>query len=263
MIPKLEKFNPAKGLKRMFAEMKTYVELIKSVMKMTVVALVVYIVISSEIEKIITLSYRQPAAIAMVIGGFLAKCTFAVAPVFFAIAVLDLLYQRWQFSKDQRMTKDEVKREHKDSEGDPQHKQARQSAHQEILNDNMVQSVRKADAVVTNPTHIACALKYDPDEENAPRLIAKGQGWLADQIKQVAKEEDIPIVRDKSLARALYEMQLDEQISEDMFDAVAEVLRWVEMIARSRGEVPAWVQDGDPGQGGQGGAPAGPKSYYG
>ena len=104
-----------------------------------------------------------------------------------------------------------------------------------------LQKVRKANVIVTNPDHIACALRYDPESEDAPRLLGKGTGYLAEKIKEIAREEDIPIVRDVSLAHALYTMEEDQQIPEELFDAVAEVLKWVEAVMRAQGETALWL----------------------
>src|SRR5690606_33010756 len=104
------------------------------------------------------------------------------------------------------------------------------------------QDVRTADVVVVNPTHVACALRYDPDREGAPRLVGKGTGYVAERIRAIAREEDIPVMRDVSLARTLYELSIDTQVPEELFEAVAEVLRWVETVAESKGQLPKWAK---------------------
>lgn len=242
MQPKLEKINPISGFKKIFASKRTYVELIKSTLKVTVVGLLAWNVIRQELGAIVALPRGGPDAAMVLTGQLLKRTAMHVLLFVVALAVLDLFYQRWDFANNQKMTKDEVKREHKDQEGDPQHKAERQRVHEEINTNMMLEQVRKADVVVVNPTHLACALRYDPDEESAPRLVAKGAGHLAARIRQIAKEEDIPVLRDVSLARALHTLQVDEQIDEDLYDAVAEVLRWVEQVAASRGQLPGWVK---------------------
>ena len=246
MQPKLEKLNPLSGFKKIFASKKTYVELIKSTLKVVVVGLLGWHVIAGELGNIVALP-RGGVDAAMVLTADLCRRVAGHTLIFILfLAALDFVYQKWDFAQQQKMTKEEVKREFKDQEGDPQHKAQRQRLHEEINTNQMLEQVRKADVVVVNPTHLACALRYDPDEEAAPRLVAKGAGHLAARIRAIAKEEDIPILRDVSLARALHSLQLDEQIDEDLYDAVAEVLRWVEQVAASRGQLPGWVPNPDP-----------------
>src|SRR5436853_7544977 len=139
------------------------------------------------------------------------------------IAVLDFFYQRWQFSKSHRMSREQVKQEYKEQEGNPEAKHQRKHLHQEMATQSMLHKVRKANVIVTNPDHIACAIRYDPDSEDAPRLLGTGTGYLAEKLKEIAREEDIPVVRDITLAHALYAMEEDQQVPEELFDAVAEV----------------------------------------
>ncbi len=174
---------------------------------------------------------------------FLEMTAWAVAG-FISIGCLDLLYQRFQFGKDQRMTKEEVRREHKDQEGDPQMKFRRKQARQELMQQKMLAGLNRdgADAVVVNPTHIACALRYDPERENVPRLVAKGNGLLAERIREIAREKKIPIQRQVGLARTLYEHDLYREIPKDLYEAVGAVFRWVAEEAGERGEQAAWEQ---------------------
>ncbi|MEM7624472.1 MAG: EscU/YscU/HrcU family type III secretion system export apparatus switch protein [Planctomycetota bacterium] len=242
MQPKLEKLNPLSGVKKIFASKKTYVELVKSTLKVVVVGLLAWNVIGGELGAIVALPRGGPEAAAALTADLTRRIAGHTLIFVLFLAALDFLYQKWDFAQNQKMTKEEVKREFKDQEGDPQHKAQRQRLHEEINTNLMLEQVRKADVIVVNPTHLACALRYDPDEESAPRLVAKGAGHLAARIREIAKEEDIPILRDVSLARALHSLQLDEQIDEDLYDAVAEVLRWVEQVAASRGQLPGWIQ---------------------
>ena len=141
-----------------------------------------------------------------------------------ALAILDFLYQKWRYLKDQRMTKDEVKREYKDAEGDPHAKQQRDRLHKEIVEHNMVESVSLADVLVVNPTHLAVALHYDDDAANAPEITAKGSEHLARRMIEVAEQAGVPVVRDVPLARALFQLELGDEIPEALYDAVAVVL---------------------------------------
>lgn len=243
--PSLKKLNPISGLKKMFFSLSTYVELLKGIAKLTVIFLIVWNIIQQEIATILMLGMLPLEAVVAQSVRIIGRCVMYIIMFFAAIAVLDLFYQRWQYAKNMRMSKEQVKQEYKQQEGDPTNKSARKRLHQEILRDAMVLSTAKADVVVTNPTHIACALRYDPDEEASPRLVAKGNGYIAEQIKQVAKDNDIPIVRDVGLARALQELELDTEVPEELYDGVAEILKWVEMVAMSQGETPKWLRDSD------------------
>lgn len=249
--PKLSKLNPLAGLKRIFMSLPPYVELIKAVIKIMVVGVLCWQVIQANLREIVLVGRQPLHGAALLAGTIIGQCLQRGILFFVGLAVLDFAYQRWQFSKNQRMTKEEVKREYKEQEGDPHHKHARKHLHQEILEGQMLENVRKADVVVTNPDHYACALRYDPDEEGAPRLIGKGKNHLAEKIKEIARQQDIPIVQNVGLARALYQLEVDDLIPEELYETVAEILRWVEEVARSKGEIPAWVKK--PEEGGKAG----------
>jgi flagellar biosynthetic protein FlhB len=241
--PKLNKLNPIAGIKRMFFSLPPYIELIKGALKLTIVGLLCWQVIAACWREIAMVSTQPPAAMLPLMKMILTKCVIRVVVFFLALSVLDFAYQKWQFLRNQRMSKEEVKREYKEQEGDPTHKAARQRMHEEIAQGNMLQSVSTADAVIVNPDHIACAIRFDPDKEDAPRLLGKGRGYLAEKIKEIARREGIPIIRNIPLAQSLNELEIDDLIPEDLFEAVAEVLRWVELVLRERGELPAWANE--------------------
>jgi len=249
LTPKLDKFNPVNGIKRMFFSMQTYVELLKSSVKIFVVGFICWKVVSGELRNVILSSDRGAAEIAARTSAIAGKCLTRVVLFFLLMAIIDFFYQRWQYNKKLRMSREEVKQEYKEQEGDPHHKAERHRQHQQLATQAMLHKVRKADVIVTNPDHIACALRYDPGSEDSPRLLGKGKGYLAEKIKEIAKEEDLPVVRDISLAHALYEMEEDEQIPEELFEAVAEVLRWVEQVLKAQGEMPTWLQPQPPKEG--------------
>jgi flagellar biosynthetic protein FlhB len=247
--PKFTKFNPINGFKRMFFSIQAYVELAKSTAKVLIVGYLFYQVIKGEMPAILRLSGQPPQVVAreaLRIGG---KGMTRAVLFYMGIAVLDFFYQRWQHAKNLRMSREQVKQEYKEQEGNPEAKSHRKHLHQEILTQSMLHKARKASVIVTNPDHIACALRYDPDNEDAPRLLGKGTGYLAEKLKEIAREEDIPIVRDITLAHALYKMEEDDQIPEELFDAVAEVLKWVEVVLRAQGDVPLWLQPREPKEG--------------
>lgn len=240
--PKLTKFNPATGIKRMFFSVQAYVELLKSAAKIIVVGFIFYQVIRGELPTILRLGTQPPEVIARQALRIAGKGLTRAVLFYMGIAVLDFFYQRWQHGKNLRMTREQVKQEYKEQEGNPESKSHRKQLHQEILTQSMLHKARKANVIVTNPDHIACALRYDPGSEDSPRLLGKGTGYLAEKLKEIAREEDIPVVRDISLAHALYELEEEDQIPEELFDAVAEVLKWVEVVLRARGEVPVWLE---------------------
>lgn len=245
LVPKLERMNPIAGLKRMFFSMDAWIELAKSVLKLAVVGGIAYAVIDRNLGLLLTSLRVPPLQGAVVVGGVIAQlATWVVAGVL-SLGLLDLFYQRWKHEKDLRMTKQEVKDEYKDQEGDPQHKAKRRRAHRQMVEQGIVQQVQKAHMVVTNPTHYACALRYDPDEDGAPRLLVKGQDHLAFRIIEMAKELKIPIVRNISLAHALYELEEDEEVPEELYDAAAELMRSLQELAHAEGRLMPWEGEGE------------------
>lgn len=154
--------------------------------------------------------------------------------VFILIAVADIALQRKEFAKNLKMTKDEVKREYKEDEGDPLIKGQRKQLHQEMAMSDVGQQVKKSDVVVTNPTHLAVAVKYDTEEMAAPEIMAKGQRLYAQMIREMAEEAEIPIVRNVSLAWALIELEVGDEVPEDLYQAVAEILAFVYRLKAER-----------------------------
>lgn len=165
------------------------------------------------------------------IGEAVGELLLMASGAFAVIAALDYLYQKYKWTQDHMMSMDEVKREYKESEGDPMVKSQRKQLHRELMNQNTVSNVRKAKVLVTNPTHYAVALDYDKDKTPLPVILAKGEGALAQRMIEVAKEEGIPIMRNVPLARALYaEGTENAYIPRDLIGPVAEVLRWVQSL---------------------------------
>ena len=225
--PKLSKLNPINGVKRIFSA-NSLVELLKSIAK---IGVIIYMVISTLKDKynVITLLFQMP-----LMQGVGLSCQLAVdlglkcAIVYLLIAVVDLVYQKRKFKKDQMMTKQEVKDEYKQSEGDPQIKGKIRQKMREVSQRRMMQDIPKADVVITNPTHYAVAVRYDSEQEAAPVVLAKGEDYLAQKIKEVAKENKVEIVENKPLARMLYHnVEIGEQIPPELYQAVAEVLAMV------------------------------------
>ena len=225
--PKFSKLNPLKGFKRFFSA-NSIVELIKSLGKLAVVGYVAYSYLKDRLGQVFILydmSLNQAIAL---IGEIVTDLGVRIAAVYMVIAFLDFAYQKWKYKEDMKMTKQEVKDEYKNQEGDPQVKSKQKQRMREASMRRMMQQLPEADVVITNPTHYAVAIKYDPDKYDAPYVLAKGENYLAQRIKDIAKENDIEIVENKPLARMLYaNVEVGELIPPELYQAVAEVLAFV------------------------------------
>lgn len=225
--PDLNKLNPAEGFKQKFLKSRAYLELGKTVLKSIITFVVVAWILYAEIPNIVLLSEQPVGAVTAYTFTLILRIGFYVGLLFLGLAIGDFFLQRFLFVNQMKMSKQEVKQEYKESEGDPLIKWMRRSMHREILAQSSVAAVKTADVVVVNPTHVAVALKYDRGAMGAPTVVAKGADLLAKQIREIAKKADVPMMRDIPLARALYEIDLDAEIPEELFETVAEVLRWV------------------------------------
>lgn len=225
--PKFSKLNPIKGFKKVFS-VNAVVELIKSLAK---IGLIIYICYSYLKDKagLLFVLYDMPLLQALqLIGETVIDLGIRIAIVYMAIALADFIYQKVKFSKDMRMTKQEIKDEYKQQEGDPQIKGKIRQKMREVSQRRMMQSLPEADVVITNPTHYAVAIKYDPEKFDAPYVIAKGENYLAQKIKDVARENQIEIVENKPLARMLYaNVEIGQLVPPELYQAVAEVLAFV------------------------------------
>lgn len=230
LMPQLSRVSPIKGIGRLFSK-QSLVELFKSIAKLTLVGLIVYWTVKGEMAGFVSLGDMEVASIASYILRVILKIFFRASLAMIFLAVLDYAFQRWQFEQKLKMTKQEVKEELKQSEGDPLIKSRIRRVQQEMARRRMMQEVPKADVIVTNPVHLALALRYDSGVMNAPLVVAKGAGALAEKIKALAKEHHIPIVEDKELARRLYEVvEIGREIPSAFYHAVAEVLTYVYKI---------------------------------
>lgn len=222
--PKASKISPLNGFKRMFS-FKQLFELIKAIAMMTILAIVVWTTVKKQVYVIYTFYDISLYTAIVRTGQIIIDLGIKVSMVFLIIGVIDLIYQRQKFKNDNMMTKQEIKDEYKDSEGDPQVKGMIRRRMNEISRRRMMQQLPEADVVITNPTHFAVALKYDPESGKAPIVIAKGADYLAFQIKDKAKEYNIEIVENKPLARILYHnIDIGEEIPPELYVAVAEIL---------------------------------------
>lgn len=227
MKPKFEKLNPIKGFKKLFS-VDRLIELLKSIAKVGVIAILVYNTLVDEQQTLGLLYGLSLNGAIMLIGDIVINLGLKISIFFLFIGVADFIYQKYKFSKDMRMTKQEVKDEYKQTEGDPQIKGQIRQKMREASQRRMMQKLPEADVVITNPTHLACALKYDKEVSDAPVLIAKGADFLATKIKEIAKENNIPIVENKPLARMLYaNVEIDSEIPQELYQMAAEVLAYV------------------------------------
>jgi flagellar biosynthetic protein FlhB len=227
LMPKFDKINPLTGAQRMFS-MKSLVELGKNLLKLFIIGTVAFITVKGEFGKFIGLGDTSTGAMFMFMLAVSYKIIFRIALILLLLALFDYAYQRFESERGLKMTKQEIKEEHKQSEGDPQIKARVRSLQREMARRRMMQELPKATVVVTNPTHLAIALRYEPLEMAAPKVIAKGKRLVAEQIKKIAKQAGIPIVEDKPLARAMYDkVTIGEDIPLEFFSAVAEVLAYV------------------------------------
>ena len=225
--PKLSKFNPINGFKRIFSKDSIF-ELLKSLAKIGLIAYVVYSNLSEDVNDLFILyDIDLNQAIALV-GQIILDTGIEISIVFIFIGLADYIYQKFKFSEDMKMTKQEVKDEYKNTEGDPEIKGRIRQKMREASQRRMMQDVPKADVVITNPTHFAVAIKYDAETSKAPVVLAKGEDFLAQKIKEVAKEHRIEIVENKPLARMLYHnVDIGAEIPPELYQAVAEVLAMV------------------------------------
>ncbi len=225
--PKLSRLNPLEGFKRIFSR-RSFVEFVKSIIKLAIIGGVVYTEIKRSYGRLTLWYVLDIWKSASLIGDNAYSIAIKTAIILLIFAVLDFGYQWWQYEVDLRMTKQEVKEEYKLMEGDPQVRSRIRSKQRELGMRRMMQDIPKADVVITNPTHYAVALKYDPDEQDAPVVVAKGQDYLALRIKEIAKENNVVVTENKPLAQALYNStEVGQLIPPELFHAVAEVLAFV------------------------------------
>ena len=230
MKPDIKKLNPITNLKGIF-KLKTFIELIKSILKITGAVILIYSVVYNSLQEIIATAAMPIIGAAVIFSDFLIQVAFRVGIFFLAIAIFDLVFQKKNFAKEMKMEKFEVKQEMKDNEGNPEIKGKRRQVQQEIAYQEGPQATRRARAVVTNPIHIAVALAYDAEEDPAPKIVIMGKGVTAENIVKVALEENIPIMRNVPLAQELYNKgRIGQYIPEETYEAIAEVLKWLDQL---------------------------------
>lgn len=221
---KLSKLNPLKGIKNMFSA-KQVVELLKAVIKIIILGVILYGILKDEIVVIAQMMDIDPLSSSAYVLKEIVSMVLKVGMVFAAIAGFDYFYQRWSYEKNLKMTKEEVKEEFKQSEGDPKIKGKIRSLQQSMARSRMMQAVPDADVIIRNPTHYAVALRYDIDKDNAPVVIAKGQDLIALKIVEIAENHKVTVIENKPLARGIYaSTPLGGQIPAEYYGMVAEIL---------------------------------------
>lgn len=232
--PDLKHLNPISGVKKIFSK-DNLVEVVKAIIKSSALIGIFVAVLFAFLPQIAALPFGQPMAIGEMLWASVTRIGIWVIFVFFFLSVLDAFYQRFSFMKKMRMSIRDIRQETKENEGDPYIKGRRRQLHQEWAQQNMLSSVRRSSVVVTNPTHLAIAILYEPGETELPLIVAKGEDYEAKLIREAAEEAGVPVMQNVDLARGLYERaELDDYLPGEFFEAVAELLRWAESVREQR-----------------------------
>jgi flagellar biosynthetic protein FlhB len=227
LAPKWGKLNPLENLKRMLG-VQPWAELAKSLLKLTIIGIAVYAALGAAWEDVLALSQQSPIGFVHVVQRYGLRLLVTAGSCYLVLAALDYVYQLWQFEKNIRMTKEEIKQEHKQSDGDPMVKARMRSVARQLARRQMFKDVPTADVVIANPTHIAIALRYDPTIAPAPIVVAMGRRKVAERIKQIAFEHGVPVMENRPLARALIaSAAVGQLIPHELYSAVAEILAFV------------------------------------
>ncbi len=235
--PKFERINPLTGMQR-FVSLRTFVEFIKSILKLVVIGYIVWLSLRMRAEELVALMELTPRGLAPAIGALVMVVWWRVALAMLILGILDYGFQRWQHNRDLMMTVQEAREEAKEFEGDPKIKSRVRQIQRQMAMQRMMGEVPTADVVVTNPTTYAVALRYDIEAMTAPTVIAKGARLVADKIRETAVEHDVPVVRKPELARTMYRtIEVGQTVPEELFRAVAEILAYVYEIDRREDKV--------------------------
>ncbi|GBE36813.1 flagellar biosynthetic protein FlhB [bacterium BMS3Bbin07] len=222
----VEKINPIEGIKRMFSR-HAAMEFLKGLVKFITGALLLYFILRKSMPLILDMMAMDVQTLSVTMSGMLIYTIKIGFICFFVISILDYINERWKHERSLRMSKEEVKEEYKSTEGDPHIKARIRSIQKEMARKRMMQEVPKATVIITNPTHLAVALKYERAAMGAPKVIAKGAGFMAERIKDIAGKSGIPIVEDKPIAQALFKLDVDTEIPEILYRAVARILSYI------------------------------------
>lgn len=225
--PELKKINPLDKFKQMFS-MKNLVEFLKSAVKVIIIAVLIYIVTRNSLDPLTRVPFAGETGVLLALKPMLSNLAINISLVYIVIAAADYFFQKFQHIKGLKMSKDEIKREFKESEGNPEIKGKRKQLHQEMVMNDTMERTRKSSVVVTNPTHLAIAIYYKEEDNQMPKVLAKGEDYVARRMVEVAKQEGIPVMQHIPLARAIYEnVDVDRFVPADLIEPMAEVLRWV------------------------------------
>lgn len=225
--PKFNKLNPVSGFKRIISK-ESLMELVLSLAKIGLIVIIIWNDVEELIKTILSLYQFEMFSALGVVGNYVLNIAIKISAFYLVIGLADFIYQKWKFKQDMMMTKQEVKDEYKNTEGNPEIKGRIRSKMRESSRGRMMQDVPKADVIITNPTHLAVALKYEENSGKAPVVLAKGEDYLAQKIKEIGKENQVEIVENKPLARMLYyNVEIGQEIPPELYQAVAEVLAFV------------------------------------
>ncbi len=228
----LKKIDPVKGLKRIFS-IRAIVELFKSILKISFIGTVTTMIVWSNLGEVLDLAFTTPQVTLVTVAKLVGMMGIIASLVLLVISILDFLYQKFDYEKNLRMSKQDIKDESKNMDGDPLIKSRIRQRQREMAMRRMMQEIPEADVVITNPTHFAIALKYDEEKMDSPIVVAKGADFVAQKIKMIAAEHDIVMVENRPLARAMYDqVEIGDRVPEDFFKAIAEILAYVYRIKR-------------------------------
>jgi flagellar biosynthesis protein FlhB len=231
--PKFEKLNPLAGLQNILLKPKTYLELVKNLLKFIIIFWLAYSTLMSSLRDLVVSSRLGIEQIASFGPKLMFGLLFKVGGAFVLFGAADFALQQKMFLKGLMMSKEEIKQEFKNDEGDPEVKGHRRALQMELARESAAKRVPKAKAVIVNPTHLAVALEYDEASMNAPRVAAKGEMFLAQTIIEIAKKHNVPVIRNIMLARSLYSLEIEDEIPEELYEAVAEILNLVTRLEKN------------------------------
>lgn len=228
----LKKMDPIKGIKKIVS-VRAIVNLIKSILKISFIGTVTVVIVWMNLEEVLSLSFQSPWDTLTTVAKLTGLMGIAASLTLVIIAIIDYIYEKYEYEKQLKMSKQDIKDEYKNAEGDPKIKSKIKQRQREMAMRRMMQEIPNADVVITNPTHYAIALKYDDQNMEAPKVVAKGTDYVAQKIKLIAKENDVVMVENRPLARAMYDqVEIGQQVPEEFFKAIAEILAYVYRIKR-------------------------------
>ncbi|GBE01038.1 flagellar biosynthetic protein FlhB [bacterium BMS3Bbin06] len=228
----LGKFNPMEGVKRLFSK-NAIIEFFKGLVKFTIGAVLLYLMIRGAIPAIGRLIMMDISSITVVMSGLILHTLKVGFICFLVISVLDYISEQWKYEQSLKMSSEEIKEEYKQTEGNPQVKSRIRSIQRDLARQRMMQEVPRATVVITNPTHLAVALKYEKGETDAPKIVAKGADYLAQRIRETARKSGVPIMEDRPLAQTLYKLEIGTEIPQALYRAVAKILAYIYKLRES------------------------------